>query len=458
MQKDMTQGNPLLLILNFALPLLLGNLLQQTYNVVDAAIVGRILGANALAGVGASTSVQFLIMGFCIGTCSGFGIPIAQRFGAQDYKHMKDYLFHGYVLSAVMALVLTSACALLTTKILHLLNTPDEIFANAYIYLLILFLGIPCTILYNLLAGFLRAVGDSRTPFIFLAVSTVLNIGFDFVCIAVFGWGVAGAAIATVFAQFLSGILCLIVILRKSKLLHIGMDNCHLSGSKIKTMILMGAPMGLQFSITAIGSMVMQSSNNGLGSIYVSAFTAGTRIKQFVMCPFDAIATAVSVFCGQNYGAGFFARIKKGIRLGFIINIAYGILSGLALIFGGRTMAMLFMSASEAAVLDAAAKYLACLGTCYWILGSLAIFRLSVQGLGFSGRAIFSGVSEMIARILVSLIFVPLVGFNAICWADQTAWIAACTYLWPTLRYCLRKVRAALPPGPPTSAPDSPQP
>ncbi|MCR5267604.1 MAG: MATE family efflux transporter [Lachnospiraceae bacterium] len=441
----MTQGNPLILILRFALPLLLGNLLQQTYNVVDAAIVGRILGANALAGVGASTSVQFLILGFCIGTCSGFGIPIAQRFGAQDYKQMRDYLFHGYVLSAAMAVLLTSACALFCTQILKLLKTPEEIFSNAYTYLLIIFLGIPFTILYNLLSGYLRAVGDSRTPFIFLAVSTVLNIGLDFICIAVLGWGVAGAALATIFSQFLSGVLCLIVIIKKSKLLHIGKENCHLGAGKIKTMLLMGAPMGLQFSITAIGSMVMQSSNNGLGSIYVSAFTAGTRIKQFVMCPFDAIATAVSVFCGQNYGAGCFERIKRGIRLGFIINITYGILAGLALIFGGRTMAMLFMSANETAVLNAAARYLACLGTCYWILGSLAIFRLSVQGLGFSGRAIFSGVSEMIARILISLIFVPLVGFWGICIADQTAWIAACTYLWPTLRYCLRKVKAALP-------------
>ncbi len=445
MQKDMTQGNPLILILRFALPLLLGNLLQQTYNVVDAAIVGRILGANALAGVGASTSVQFLILGFCIGTCSGFGIPIAQRFGAQDYKQMRDYLFHGYVISAAMAVLLTSACALFCTQILKLLKTPEEIFSNAYTYLLIIFLGIPFTILYNLLSGYLRAVGDSRTPFIFLAVSTVLNIGLDFVCIAVLGWGVAGAALATIFSQFLSGVLCLIVIIKKSKLLHIGKENCHLGAGKIKTMLLMGAPMGLQFSITAIGSMVMQSSNNGLGSIYVSAFTAGTRIKQFVMCPFDAIATAVSVFCGQNYGAGCFERIKRGIRLGFIINITYGILAGLALIFGGRTMAMLFMNANETAVLNAAARYLACLGTCYWILGSLAIFRLSVQGLGFSGRAIFSGVSEMIARILISLIFVPLVGFWGICIADQTAWIAACTYLWPTLRYCLRKVKAALP-------------
>lgn len=444
MQKDMTQGNPLLLILKFALPLLMGNLLQQTYNVVDAAIVGRILGTNALAGVGASSSVQFLILGFCFGTCSGFGIPIAQSFGAKDYKHLKNLLFHGYLLSVLFAVILTLTCSLLCADILRMLSTPEEIFSDAYTYLLIIFLGIPFTILYNLLSGYLRAVGDSRTPFIFLAISTVLNIGFDFLCIAVFHWGVAGAAIATIFSQFLSGILCLIVIVKKSKILHISKENCRISRSDTGTMLMMGAPMGLQFSITAIGSMFMQTANNGLGSIYVSGFTAGNRIKQFVMCPFDAIATAVSVFCGQNYGAGLYERIKKGIRTGFAINIFYGILSGIALIFFGRNMSMLFMKASESAVLDASAKYLACLGSCYWLLGCLAIFRLSVQGLGFSGRAVFSGVSEMIARIGVSLIFVPLFGYTGICWADQSAWAAACLYLFPTLRHCLKKVRTSL--------------
>lgn len=440
MQKDMTKGSPFSLILLFALPLLLGNLLQQTYNVVDAAIVGRILGADALAGVGASTSVQFLIMGFCIGTCAGFGIPIAQRYGAQDHKRMKDYLFHGYILAALIAAILTVTCASLTTQILHLLKTPEEIFDNAHTYLLILFLGIPCTILYNLLSGYLRAIGDSKTPFVFLAISTVLNIGLDYVCIAVFKWGVAGAAIATVFSQFLSGILCLIVILKKNKLLHIERENCRFRRDYAVTMLMMGAPMGLQFSITAIGSMFMQTANNGLGSVYVSGFTAGTRIKQFMMCPFDAIGTAVSVYCGQNYGAGLYERIKKGIRTGFIINITYGVASGLALIFFGRTMAMLFMEASETAILDAAALYLACLGTCFWILGCLAIFRLSIQGLGFSGRSIFSGVSEMIARIVVSLVFVPMAGYLGICFADQAAWVAACAYLWPTLRFCLKKI------------------
>ncbi len=444
MQRDMTTGKPLPLILQFALPLLLGNLLQQTYNVVDAAIVGRALGANALAGVGASTSVQFLIIGFCYGTCAGFGIPIAQQFGAGNIRRMKEFLFHGYVFAAIIALVLTMSCALLCDNILHLLSTPEEIYRNAYTYLLIIFLGIPFTILYNLLSGYLRAIGDSRTPFLFLALSTVLNIFLDLLCILVFHWGVAGAAIATIFSQFLSGILCLIVIIAKCEALHIGRKECRLYRQHSLTMITMGLPMGLQFSITAVGSMVMQSANNGLGSIYVSAFTAGTRLKQFFMCPFDALGTAISVFCGQNYGAGKYERIKKGFRTGMAIAISYGIVSGVIMILTGRTLAMLFMSAEETAILDAAALYLTCLGSCFWLLGILGILRLSLQGLGFSGRAILAGVAEMIARTCISFTMVPLFGYTAICWADQTAWLAACSYLAPMLTRCMRKIKATI--------------
>lgn len=444
MQKDMTEGSSLRLILIFALPLLMGNLLQQTYNVVDAAIVGRCLGSEALAGVGASGSVQFLILGFCNGTGAGLGIPIAQRFGARDYKTMRDYLFHGYLLSGIIAISLTVICAILCPQILHLLATPDEIFDEAYSYLFIIFLGIPFSVLYNLLASYLRAVGDSRTPFLFLAFSTILNIILDLVCIRVFKWGVSGAAIATIFSQGVSGLLCLILIICRIDVLHISGENCHFVGRHFWTMFTMGVPMGLQFSITAIGSMVMQAANNGLGSIYISAFTAGCKIKCFIMCPFDAIATSVSVFCGQNLGAGRMDRIKKGIRTGLLINIVYGIVSGLVLMLWGRQMSLIFMEASEKLILDASGKYLFCLGTCYTILGALCLWRLALQGLGFSGRAIFAGAAEMVARIFVSAVFVPIAGYTAICWADQAAWLAACIYLLPALIMALRKVQKNL--------------
>lgn len=213
--KDMTTGKPLLLILQFAFPLLIGNFFQQMYNVADAAIVGRFLGPKALAAVGASSSVQFLVLGFCIGICCGFGVPIAQRFGGKDYRSMRAYIWHSIFITIAAAVLLTTICALLCPAILHILTTPANIYKDAYIYLLIIFLGIPCTLLYNLLSSILRAVGDSKTPFLFLVFSTILNIILDLVCIVVFHWGCAGAAIATITAQGISGLLCLVFIFKE---------------------------------------------------------------------------------------------------------------------------------------------------------------------------------------------------------------------------------------------------
>ena len=440
MSNSMTQGNPLKVMLQFAFPLLIGNLLQQTYNIIDAAIVGQSLEAQALASVGASTSVQFLVLGFCMGSCTGFGIPVAKYFGAGDLKHMKNIIFNGAVLTAVIAVIITVLCTLLCPWILQVLSVQSDIYANAYSYLMIIFLGLPFTLLYNYLSSILRAVGDSRTPFLFLAFSAVLNIFLDLFFILVAGWGCAGAAFATIAAQAISGILCLIVIIRRMEVLWLSKENRVVRGDSITELLQMGLPTGLQFSITAIGSMVMQSANNGLGGDYVSAFTAGAKLKQFTMCPFDAIATSVSVFCSQNYGAGKIDRIHKGLRQGIAVGVGYGLFAGLILIFAGRPLSMIFVSKDASGVLDASAKYLRCMGYFYWSLGILNVTRMVTQGLGHSGRAFFSGVTEMIARTIVSLGFVEAFGYTAICFADQTAWIAACCYIAPTCLYCLKKI------------------
>lgn len=440
MSNSMTQGNPLKVMLQFAFPLLIGNLLQQTYNIIDAAIVGQSLGAQALASVGASTSVQFLVLGFCMGSCTGFGIPVAKYFGAGDLKHMKNIIFNGAVLTAVIAVIITVLCTLLCPWILQVLSVQSDIYANAYSYLMIIFLGLPFTLLYNYLSSILRAVGDSRTPFLFLAFSAVLNIFLDLFFILVAGWGCAGAAFATIAAQAISGILCLIVIIRRMEVLWLSKENRVVRGDSITELLQMGLPTGLQFSITAIGSMVMQSANNGLGGDYVSAFTAGAKLKQFTMCPFDAIAISVSVFCSQNYGAGKIDRIHKGLRQGIAVGVGYGLFAGLILIFAGRPLSMIFVSKDASGVLDASAKYLRCMGYFYWSLGILNVTRMVTQGLGHSGRAFFSGVMEMIARTIVSLGFVEAFGYTAICFADQTAWIAACCYIAPTCLYCLKKI------------------
>lgn len=440
MSNSMTQGNPLKVMLQFAFPLLIGNLLQQTYNIIDAAIVGQSLGAQALASVGASTSVQFLVLGFCMGSCTGFGIPVAKYFGAGDLKHMKNIIFNGAVLTAVIAVIITVLCTLLCPWILQVLSVQSDIYANAYSYLMIIFLGLPFTLLYNYLSSILRAVGDSRTPFLFLAFSAVLNIFLDLFFILVADWGCAGAAFATIAAQAISGILCLIVIIRRMEVLWLSKENRVVRGDSITELLQMGLPTGLQFSITAIGSMVMQSANNGLGGDYVSAFTAGAKLKQFTMCPFDAIATSVSVFCSQNYGAGKIDRIHKGLRQGIAVGVGYGLFAGLILIFAGRPLSMIFVSKDASGVLDASAKYLRCMGYFYWSLGILNVTRMVTQGLGHSGRAFFSGVMEMIARTIVSLGFVETFGYTAICFADQTAWIAACCYIASTCLYCLKKI------------------
>ena len=398
--KSMTEGNPAALIVSFMLPLLLGNI-----------------------------SVQFLILGLCIGTCAGFSIPISQRFGAGDEEGVRRYVYHSIILSAVLAAVMTTVTAILCMPILRLMQTPADILENAYSYLFIIFLGIPFTVLYNMTAGMLRAVGNSRAPFVFLAVSTFLNIFLDMFCIAVLHWGCAGAAIATIASQALSGFFCLIYILRKVPLLYAGRVERRLDSATAKTLVAMGIPMGLQYSITAIGSMVMQASNNSLGSVYVSGFTAGTKLKQLFLCPFDAMATSIATFISQNYGALRMDRVKKGLRQTLVMGILYGAAAGTILILFGKNLSMLFLSADNVASLAASVRYLRCMGYLFWILGFLHCFRNELQALGYSGRAMLAGVIEMGARSFVAMMFVPVFGYTAICWTDQAAWCSATVYL-----------------------------
>lgn len=438
--QSMTSGSPLRLILVFMVPLLLGNLFQQFYNIVDAMIVGRLLGADALAAVGSSSSVQFLVLGFCMGSCAGFGIPVSQRFGAEDMQGLRRYVYHSLVVTAIIAVVLTTLTALLCPLIMHIMQTPDDIYQDAYQYLLIIFLGIPFTLLYNLLSSLLRAVGNSKAPFVFLAISTFLNVFLDLFCIAVLHLGCAGAALATITAQALSGIACLVYIIRVMPVLHPAREDCHWNSTVAWNLVVMGLPMGLQYSVTAIGSMVMQSANNGLGSIYVSGFTAGTKVKQLMLCPFDAVATAMATFVGQNMGAHKMDRVKRGIRVTLALAVGYGLVAGVIMNFGGHFLGSLFVDAANVSVIDATARYMGALGILYWLLAILDVTRYAIQSLGFSALSVISGALEMIARILVATTCVPLFGYSAICWTDQAAWLAACAYLIPMLLHLIRKV------------------
>lgn len=311
--KDLTVGSPTGLILGFSLPLLLGMLFQQVYSLMDTIIVGRFLSVSALAAVGSTGSICFLIIGFCQGVCAGFSLPIAQRFGAKDEKGLKKYVGNAGIVSVIIAIIMTALTVLLCGHILTWMNTPGDIYDLAYQYLIVIFAGIPATILYNLLSGYLRSLGNSVIPVIFLIIAAVLNIGLDLLFILVFNMGVFGAAFATALSQGVSGVLCIIYIAKNVPLLHVSRNDLELDSSYVRNLMVMGLPMGFQYSITAIGSVILQTAVNGLGSIAVASMTAASRISMFMVCPFDALGSTMATYSGQNVGAAKFERVKKGL-------------------------------------------------------------------------------------------------------------------------------------------------
>ena len=441
----MTSGATMPLIFKFAIPLLLGNLLQQTYSLIDATIVGKFLGLNALASVGASTSVVFLILGFCNGCCCGFGIPVAQKFGARDYATMRQYVYVGLQLAAVMSVVIAIVTSLLCGPILRMMQTPSNIYEDAYAYLLVTFMGVPCTFFYNLLASIIRALGDSKTPFWFFLFSTIFNVLLDLLCILVLGWGVAGAAIATLMAQGVSAILCYWYMYQRFEILKGTATERQFQGRLARTLLGIGVPMGLQFSITAIGSMMLQSANNALGTACVAAFTAAMRIKMFFLCPLESLGIAMATFSGQNFGAGKPERVLLGIKSSFCMMLIYTVVCWFVLWYGSTTLALLFVDASEVEVLNDTRLFLRVACTFFPILGLLCILRYTIQGVGYTNLAMLSGVSEMIARALVSLYAVPAWGFVAVCFGDTTAWFAADAFLIPAFIYVYGRLKKLKP-------------
>ena len=439
--REMTEGRILPQLFGFTLPLLAGNLLQQTYSLVDAAIVGRFLGIDALASVGASTSVVFLILGFCNGCCGGFGIPVAQKFGARDYGTMRRYVWVSLRLATVMSVVLAVVTGLLCGSILRMMQTPDNIFQGAYWYLFITFVGIPCTFFYNLLSSIIRALGDSKTPFWFLLLSTVLNIVLDLFCILVLGWGVAGAAIATLVSQAVSAVLCYGYMMRRFDILRTTPAERRYDSSLARRLLGIGVPMGLQFSITAIGSIMLQSANNALGTACVAAFTAAMRIKMFFMCPFESLGIAMATFAGQNYGAGRPKRIWQGVKASALMMMLYWVFTFVVLWGWSKEIALLFVDASELEILDKTALFLHVSVSFFPVLGLLCILRYTIQGAGFTNLAMLSGVSEMVARILVSVLLVPAFGYTAVCFGDSTAWVFADAFLIPAFIYVYKRIK-----------------
>lgn len=442
--KDMTSGSTMKLILGFAVPLLMGMLFQQVYSLVDTIIVGRFLGVSALAAVGATGSINFLIIGFCQGICNGFALPVAQRFGAKDYDGLRKYVGNSAVLSIIFGGAITLITVITCRPILELMQTPADIIDLSYHYIVVIFAGIPAIILYNILSAYLRSLGDSITPVIFLVLSAGLNIGLDLLFIVTFHWGVFGAAFATVLSQAVSGILCLILIIKKFDLLHLKREDWKLDWGYSRYLLIMGLPMGLQYSITAIGSVILQASVNTLGSTAVASMTAGSKISMFVVCPFDALGSTMATFGGQNVGAGRLDRLGRGLRSAVILGAIYSALILVVLIFFGRDLILLFVSAKEAAVIAQAKQFLVTNAAFYLMLALVNIVRFLIQGMGFSGFAVFAGVFEMVARTLVGLVFVPIFGFTAACSANPLAWIFADCFLIPAFFHCRKKLQNAM--------------
>ena len=444
--KDLTQGSPMKLVLGFSCPLLFGFLFQQLYSFVDTAIVGKYLGSAALAAVGSTGSINFLILGFSMGICSGFSIPIAQAFGAKDETELRRFVANAVYVSGAISVVLGVTTALLCPAMLRAMNTPEDIIDNAIRYIQPIFAAIPVTVLYNMSSGVLRSLGDSKTPVVFLAMASLINIVLDLIFILWLRLGVLGAALATIISQLASGAGCLIVMKRRFPILHLSGDDLRFRPLFAKRLINMGVPMGLQYSITAIGSVVIQTAINGLGTAAVAAVTASSKLNGFFACVFDALATTMATFAGQNIGARKLHRVHQGLKAAGIMGGVYCVAVFAIMVLFGRQLLGLFVSSSDMEVIALAYRYMCVNTACFLLLLGVNIFRLTIQGMGFTRIAMIAGVMEMVARTAVAMILVPIFGFNGACASNPAAWLFADVFLIPCYLRITKKLEHRLQP------------
>ena len=427
--KNLTEGSPARLILEFAVPMFLGLLFQQFYSMVDTMIVGKFLGMKPLAGVGATGSLNFMVIGFCIGVCNGFAIPVAQKLGAKDYSALRRFVANATWLCLACSVVMTVIVSILCGDILRFMKTPEDIFSYTYWYMLIIFLGIPCTFLYNILAALIRSLGDSKTPVIFLALASVLNIGLDLVFIIVFRMGVKGAALATVLAQGISGLCCLWYIGKRFPILRGTKEEWKPLPKYMIRLCAVGIPMGMQYSITAIGTLVIQAAVNGFGSTVVAGVTAATKLGNFVSCPIEALGQTMAPYVGQNMGAGKPKRIGKGLLAASVMGFGVSAVLFVIVLLFGKPMTLLFLSAKEVKAVKYAYQYMIVTTAGYSLLTLVNTVRFTIQGMGYSAIAILAGVFEMAARTLAGTLVVSMIGFMGVCMANDLAWIFADAFL-----------------------------
>ena len=441
MTKDMTTGSPLRCIINFATPVFLGMLFQQLYNMADTMIVGRFLGLNALAGVGSTGSLYFLVLGTCTGICSGFAIPIAQMFGAKDFKILKRMAAACAILCAALALTVTIITVAACHPMLRLMDTPAEAYDYAYKYIIVIFAGIPFTLLYNMVASITRSLGDSKTPLLFLVISSVLNILLDLLFILVIPMNVTGAALATVLAQAVSGIASFLYLYKKFDIIRPEKSDWIPTPFIYFRLCAIGLPMGLQYGITAIGSIVIQTAVNGFGEATIAGVTAASKVYSLISCPLEAIGATMATYAGQNVGAGRLDRVSKGLVAGTVSGWILSVATFILMYFFGNNMTLLFIDAAETKAIEQAFRYTMLCTAGFPLLTCILTFRFSIQGMGFSTFAMIAGVLEMIARCFVGLVLTNHIGFTSICISSPAAWLTADLFLIPAFFFCMRTLK-----------------
>ena len=424
-QNDMTVGNPMKIIFGFTLPIFIGNVFQQFYNMADAVIVGKFVGNKALAAVGSTGTIMFLIYGFVVGMTAGFTVLTAQKFGAGDMKGMRKTVAGAVILSFVVGALLTILFMVFMKPLLILMNTPSDIFADAYSYIMIVSGGILAQMLYNLLSSILRALGNSKLPLVFLIISALLNIVLDLVFIVGFGMGAKGAAVATVIAQGVSGILCLFYIIAKIPILHLKREDLDVGSTIYKNQLRIGVPMALQYSITAIGTMMVQSSLNILGSTLVAAYTAAGKIEQVVTQAYVAMGTTMATYAAQNMGAGSVKRIREGFKACTVIGVVYSFVAAGFIMTVGKYMTYLFVSEDVDIIMNSVDIYLKCIGIFFIPLAVVNIYRNGIQGLGYGLLPMMAGVAELIGRGVVAVIAGAKRSYPGVCLAGSGS-LGAC--------------------------------
>lgn len=428
---DMTNGMPLKNILYFSVPTCMGLLFQQFYSMVDTMLVGRVLGVEPLAGVGSTGYLNFMVVYFCIGACAGFTVPVAQAYGAGKEDELRKFVANSVWLGIIFAVLTTAAVCFFCRSILTGLRTSEDIFNYAYDYIFIIFMGLPCTYLYNLPANIMRALGDSKSPLMFLILSSVLNIGLDILFLIPFDMGVKGAAWATVLSQGISGALCVLYVRRKFSVLQMGMFEWKMRKDYMHRMFSIGLPMGLQYSITGIGILVVQFAVNQISVAAVAGVTAANKLYGLFVCPLEALGQTMAPYAGQNNGAGKMERVRKGVAAACGCGFVWSLVCIPLLYFGGKPLTMLFLNEINNEVVGYAFGFLMASILGFAILTLVYVVRFTLQGMGYSVFAMVGGILEMAARMTAGFVLAPLMGFKGICIAHPLAWMSAVCFLVP---------------------------